>query len=216
MPNETSERVAREYGCDRMEDLQAALGYGKFSARQVLGKLSPLESPPEPGGAEAKPKTVKSHGHELPPDAALRVKGIDGLLVYRARCCNPIKGEPIVGYVTRGKGVAVHSVSCPNVQNLMYESERRIDVEWGKTTETSYPVRLTIHTDDRPGILNEVTSILSGDNTNITSIEARTDSGRAALIEMTLEVQNMKQLERILTAMRRISGVRDVERVHKL
>ena len=98
----------------------------------------------------------------------------------------------------------------------MYEAERRIDVEWAKSEEAVYPVRLTIHTDDRPGLLNEVTSILSNDNTNIASIEAKSDTDRSAMIEMTLEVGNMKQLERILGAMRRISGVRDVERVHKL
>ncbi len=98
----------------------------------------------------------------------------------------------------------------------MYEAERRIDVEWAKSDEATYPVRLTIRTDDRPGLLNEVTSILSNDNTNISSVEASTETGRSATIEMTLEVQNMKQLERILAAMRRISGVRDVERVHKL
>ena len=154
--------------------------------------------------------------HQVSGDAVLSVKGVDDLLVYRAGCCNPIKGEPIVGYVTRGKGVAVHSKTCPNVENLMYEAERRIEVEWAKSEDATYPVRLTIHTDDRPGLLNDVTSILSNDNTNISSVEASTDTSRSAMIEMTLEVQNMKQLERIVGAMRRIPGVRDVERVHKL
>ncbi|HYM09801.1 MAG TPA: bifunctional (p)ppGpp synthetase/guanosine-3',5'-bis(diphosphate) 3'-pyrophosphohydrolase, partial [Bryobacterales bacterium] len=215
IPGEAMERVAGEYGCGKMEDLLAALGYGKYSARQVLSKLAPLEAPAEPARDGVRQVPVRSPLHHGSGDAVI-VKGFDDLLVYRAGCCNPIKGEPIVGYVTRGKGVAVHSKTCPNVENLMYEAERRIEVEWAKSAEASYPVRLTIHTDDRPGMLNEVTSILSNDNTNITSIEASTETGRAATIEMTLEVQNMKQLERILGAMRRISGVRDVERVHKL
>jgi len=209
VPEESMQKVAHEYGCDRMEDLLAALGYGKYSARQVLAKLAPLEdqnldkvtAPPRP------PAEV---------EATLKVRGVDDLLVYRAKCCNPIKGEPIVGYVTRGKGVAVHSRTCPNVESLMYEAERRIEVEWTKITEATYPVRLTIHVDDRPGMLNDVTSILTGDNTNIVSVEARTDAGRNAVIEMTIEIEHMKQLERILNAMRRIPGVRDVERIHKL
>jgi guanosine-3',5'-bis(diphosphate) 3'-pyrophosphohydrolase len=221
VPSEAMDRVAGEYGCGKMEDLLAALGYGKYSARQVLNKLAPLQTAaeqPEDGASGAAHAKPAARPHPLAPgaDAVLNVKGVDDLLVYRARCCNPIKGEPIVGYVTRGKGVAVHSKTCPNVENLMYEAERRIEVEWGKTAETKYPVRLTIHTDDRPGLLNDVTSILSNDNTNITSVEASTDAGRSAMIEMTLEVHNMKQLERILAAMRRISGVRDVERVHKI
>ncbi len=213
IPQEAMERVAHDYGCGQWEDLLAALGYGKYSARQVLGRLAPLQEAPAPGRDREAPVTRPA---AAPGDTVLSVKGVDDLLVYRARCCNPIKGEPIVGYVTRGKGVAVHSKTCSNVQNLMYEAERRIEVEWTKTTDAAYPVRLTLHTDDRPGLLNEVTSILLNDNTNITSVEARTDAGGPAIIEMTLEVQNMKQLERLVGAMRRISGVRDVERVHKL
>ncbi|MBI3698511.1 MAG: bifunctional (p)ppGpp synthetase/guanosine-3',5'-bis(diphosphate) 3'-pyrophosphohydrolase [Acidobacteria bacterium] len=210
VPPETMERVAHDYGCGKMEDLMAALGYGKYSARQVVGKLAPAA-----GEVVELPKGP-SRPHPVSGDEVLSVKGVDDLLVYRAGCCNPIKGEPIVGYVTRGKGVAVHSKTCPNVENLMYEAERRIEVEWAKSEEATYPVRLTLHTDDRPGLLNDVTSILSNDNTNITSVEASTDTARSAMIEMTLEVQNMKQLERIVGAMRRIPGVRDVERVHKL
>jgi len=211
VPEESMTQAARDYGCDKMEDLLAALGYGKYSARQVLAKLSGSEA--AEGAEPARPVVARP---AVERDTALKVKGVDDLLVYRAKCCNPIQGEAIVGYVTRGKGVAVHSRSCPHVENLMYDADRRIDVEWAKSAEATYPVRLTIHTDDRPGMLNDVTSILTGDNTNITSIEARTDPGRNAVIEMTLEVQNLKQLERILGAMRRIPGVRDVERVHKL
>jgi GTP pyrophosphokinase len=178
----------------------------------VVGKLTPLDSSSE---TAEPPRPVTPPAAGVDHDAVLRVKGVDDLLVYRAKCCNPIRGEPIVGYVTRGKGVAVHSRTCPNVEALMYEAERRIEVEWGKSLDATYPVRLTIHTDDRPGMLNDVTSILTGDKTNITSLEARAEGGRDAVIEMTIEIQNMKQLERILSAMRRIPGIRDVERVHR-
>ena len=213
------ERVAGEYGVSKIEDLYAALGYGKFSARQALQKLVPqlvkeeqLELP-KPGALEPAP----GPGPQGPQDgdSVIRVKGVDDLMVYRAKCCNPIRGEAIVGYVTRGKGVAVHSKMCPNVQNLMYDVERKIDVEWARNTADAFPVRIVVHTDDRPGLLAQITSILSSENTNIRSLEARTENGGAdrALVEMTVDVRDKKQLEKLVSAMRRISGIRDVERL---
>ena len=143
------------------------------------------------------------------------MRGVDDLLVYRAKCCNPIRGESIVGYVTRGKGVAVHSRACPNVQNLMYDVERKIEVEWARAAEDAFPVRIVIHTDDRPGMLNQLTSVLSDENTNIRNLEAKGDLDQSGgVVEMTVDVRDKKQLEKLVAAMRRISGVRDVERLY--
>jgi GTP pyrophosphokinase len=221
IPKSEFERVAGEYGYSKIEDLHAGLGYGKFSARQVLQNAAPdqfaaaqpqTEAEAEPVPAPAAPPQRQAPG----ADIALKVKGSDDLLVYRAKCCNPIPGEKIVGYITRGKGVAVHSVACPNVQNLMYEVERKIEVEWGRSPSDQFAVKLVVRTDDRPGLLNQLTSILSTENNNIRSLEARTDAdqGDGAIIEMTVEVRDKKQLEKLVLAMRRISGVRDVERLH--
>ena len=212
------ERVAGEYGVSKIEDLYAALGYGKFSARQALQKLAPQQVKdeqlelPKPAAAELPAGTVPQQGDG---DAVIRVKGVDDLMVYRAKCCNPIRGEAIVGYVTRGKGVAVHSKLCPNVQNLLYDVERKIDVEWARNTVDMFPVRMVVHTDDRPGLLAQITSLLSTENTNIRSLEARTESSASdgALVEMTVDVRDKKQLEKLVGAMRRISGIRDVERL---
>ena len=209
------ERVAGEYGCGKTEDLHAALGYGKFSARQVLQNLVPdaaeahaLEAP-KPAPGPAGPGTQGDTG-----DLVIKVKGVDDLLVYRAKCCNPIRGESIVGYVTRGKGIAVHSKNCSNVTNLMYEVERKIDVEWARAVTETFPVRVVVHTDDRPGMLNQLTSVLFAEQSNIRSLEASSDDkrGDGAIIDMTVEVRDKKQLERVAAAIRRISGVRDVER----
>jgi GTP diphosphokinase / guanosine-3',5'-bis(diphosphate) 3'-diphosphatase len=215
------EAVASEYGYGKIEDLHAALGYGKFSARQVLQKLAPdqvrAEPSPEPqktaqpSGPGAMPGRPDGNG-----DLVIKVKGIDDLMIYRAKCCNPIRGEQIVGYVTRGKGVAVHSVNCTNVQSLLYEVERKIDVEWARATAESFPVKLTILTDDRPGMLNQLTNVLFTEQSNIRSLEARSDDkrgGDGAVVEMTAEVRDKKQLERVVSSIRRISGVRDIERV---
>ncbi len=212
------EEVAASYGFGRVEDLYASLGYGKFSARQVLQKAAPAqfqdepETPPEPVVEE--PRAPETRGKVA--DGAITVRGMDDLMVYRAGCCNPIRGEAIVGYVTRGKGISVHSKACPNVLNLMYDVERKIDVEWERSASESFPVRLIVRTDDRPGLLHQLTSVLSSENANIRSLEAKSeadDSSDGASIEMRVDVRDKKQLEKLVSAMRRISGVRDVERV---
>jgi GTP pyrophosphokinase len=217
------ERVASEYGCAKVEDLHAALGYGKFSARQALQKLAP-DAVQDPATEAPKPAPAPTgHGHQggisggaaaEPGDLVIKVKGVDDLLVYRAKCCNPIRGEGIVGYVTRGKGIAVHSKNCSNVQNLMYEVERKIDVEWARAVTETFPVRVVVHTDDRPGMLNQLTSVLVAEQSNIRSLEASSDDkrGDGAIIDMIVEIRDKKQLERVAAAIRRISGVRDVER----
>jgi GTP pyrophosphokinase len=223
------DRVASEYGYSKAEDLHAALGYGRYSARQVLSKVAPglvkddtSEGRP-PGMIEPGIATPAPAGTAPPPltpgqphdrDAVIRVRGADDLLVYRAKCCNPIRGESIVGYVTRGKGVAVHARMCPNVQNLMYDVERKIEVEWARAAVDAFPVRVVVHTDDRPGMLAQLTSLLSDENTNIRNLEAKADSDQdGGVVEMTVDVRDKKQLEKLVAAMRRISGVRDVERL---
>jgi GTP diphosphokinase / guanosine-3',5'-bis(diphosphate) 3'-diphosphatase len=208
---EQFEKVASDYGYGKMEDLYAALGFGRFSARQVMQKLLPAEAAPPTPEPEVEPPAKRKPG---PSDGVIKVKGADDVMVYLAKCCNPIRGEAIVGYVTRGKGVAVHTRLCPNVQNLMFERERRIDVAWEGTAAEAFPVRLVVHTDDRPGLLNQITSILSAEGANIRSLEAKTGLNPSgdAQIEMTIEVRDKKQLEKLVLSMRRVSGIRDVER----
>jgi len=211
------ESVAGEYGYSKIEDLHAALGYGKYSARQVLQKLAPDQIPAELPQPVESPTPSRQPGTPADQNLVIKVKGIDDLLVYRAKCCNPIRGEAIVGYVTRGKGVAVHSVNCANVQNLMYEVERKIDVEWARSDSEAFPVKIVVHTEDRPGMLNQLTTALVTEQTNIRSLEARPEDTHAAdgaVIDMTLEVKDKKQLERVVSAIRRISGVRDIERIN--
>jgi GTP diphosphokinase / guanosine-3',5'-bis(diphosphate) 3'-diphosphatase len=211
------EAVASEYGCSKMEDLHAALGYGKYSARQVLQKLAPELVPaevPEPAApTPERPAAIRPGDNQ---DLVVQVKGIDDLLTYRAKCCNPIRGEPIIGYVTRGKGIAVHSVNCSNVQNLMYDAERKIDVEWARAVTHTFPVTLLARTEDRPGMLSQITTALFNEQTNIRSLETHgSENDGGAIIDMTLEVKDKRQLERVVSAIRRISGVRDIERANE-
>ena len=209
------DKIGSDHGCTKVEDLHAALGYGKFSARQILQKFAP-DAPaaghPAPAAGETPPRHFAPA--EDAKDLIIKVKGIDDVMTYRAKCCNPIRGEPIVGYITRGKGVGVHSTGCHNVVNLMYEAERKIDVEWARAANEAFQVNITVYSEDRPGVLNQLTLILTHENSNIRSLEARSDGERsdAAIVEMCVEVRDKKQLERVMTAMRRIPGVRDVER----
>ncbi len=221
-------RIANEYGVATAADLLATLGQGKHSAHQVLNKLAPgYSNQPEP---DASPETKPAGGETPMSDAvrklhltgsdSLQVEGQNDLLVYRARCCNPIRGEEIVGYVTRGKGVAVHARSCPNVQNLLYESDRRINVEWARVGDSArpqrYPVKITVYCDDRTGMLKELTAIISDDDTNIRNIDIRRDDNGEAIIEFVVEAEDVRHLNRMVLNLRRINGVRDVQRTQKI
>jgi GTP pyrophosphokinase len=224
-------RIAGEYGVATAADLLATLGLGKHSAHQILNKLAPgylsqseTETEPEtkPGlGGEAGMSDAVRKLHLTGSDS-LQVEGQNDLLVYRARCCNPIRGEEIVGYVTRGKGVAVHARSCPNVQNLLYESDRRIAVEWGRVGDQSagkaqrYPVKITVFCDDRTGMLKELTATISDDNTNIRGVEMRHDESGEAVIEFVVEAEDVRHLNRMVLGLRRVAGVRTVQRTQKL
>jgi GTP diphosphokinase / guanosine-3',5'-bis(diphosphate) 3'-diphosphatase len=221
-------KVATENGVGRPDDLLAGIGYGKFSARSILARLAPTSAASSTHPAaepEAPPTTFTSVVRRVfgGDASAIKVSGHDDMLVFRARCCNPIRGEEIVGYVTRGKGVAVHSKTCKNVVNLLYEPERRIDVEWGKdgnvgTTpawQTGFPVKLVVLCDNRPGMLNQITAVISGTNTNIRSIGANTE-GTHATVDIVADAADVKHLERIVNGVRKIPGVREVQRVQKV
>jgi len=209
-------KLVSDYGLSKVEDLYAAVGFGKYSARQVLTRLlGEPEKTAEPETVDAKPTLVKTVKRMLGfGEAPLVVKGHDDLLVYRAKCCNPIPGDEIVGYITRGRGVAVHTRQCPNVQNLMYQTERRIAVEWGGGSEAKFPVQLTIRARDRAGLLAEITAVISGAGSNIHNLESRPDRTNAR-IDANLEIADKRQLETILVNIKKISGVFGVERVYQ-
>ena len=227
-------RVASDYGLGNEQDLLAGIGFGKFSTRQVLNKLEPgstmaaeVEKPEQGvvGNAisqmsDAVKKVFFGKGSD-----SLQVEGQDDLLVYRARCCNPIRGEEIIGYVTRGKGVAVHARTCSNVQNLLYESDRRIEVDWSATAaapgETApkpntYPVKLTVLCDDRAGLLKEFTAIISDDGTNIRSVDTKPQTDGTITVEFVIETVDVKHLTKLSQNLRKVPGVRAVQRVQKI
>ncbi|MFB3920770.1 MAG: bifunctional (p)ppGpp synthetase/guanosine-3',5'-bis(diphosphate) 3'-pyrophosphohydrolase [Terriglobia bacterium] len=207
---EDYQRVSRDYGCTTVDDLYAGLGYGKFAARHVLSKLTPAL--PAEAEQPSRVTTAVKRALGLARDLAIQVHGQTDLMVYRAKCCNPIRGEEITGYVTRGKGIAVHSRDCPNVQNLMYDADRRIEVEWAGPKYSLYPVKLSMFTADRQGLLADVTSVISDGHSNIQNLETRTDDDKAH-IDLTLDIVDLEHLEKIISSLRRIDGVYQVDRV---
>ena len=207
------QRVAAESGMQKIEEMLAAIGFGKLQARHVLDKLVPneeLKERPTKGVVSAVRRALAGDNEKI------KVRGADDLLVVRARCCNPIRGEKIVGYITRGKGVSVHSVSCPNVTNLLYTADRRIEVEWDRGADQGgYTVALALVVEDRKGLLAEISAKIADVNTNITNIEAKTHDGHLDRMDMTLEIRDLKHLEKVLKSLRKVSGVLGVERAPK-
>ncbi len=206
-------KLAEEYGGGRADEMMAAIGYGRLAPRTILARFVPdgqqLQEKPADNRVVSVVKRVLRPGEDR-----IKVNGVDDLLVYRARCCNPIRGEKIVGYISRGKGVAVHSANCSNVVNLLYDPERRIDVEWEKSGEASarYTVRLTMQVEDRKGILADVSAKVADINTNITSVEATTDEDQRGRIDMTVQISDLKHLEKVMKSLKSVEGVLGVER----
>ncbi len=222
--DEDLQKVAAAYGLGKIDDLMSGIGYGKYSARQILARLLPAGTTPsiagdiEAEGLSSQPGSIASVVRRVFGDHnAITVRGQGDMMVYRARCCNPIRGESIVGYITRGKGVAVHSISCPNVTNLMYEPERKIDVEWARdeSTPTAYPVKLTVFCDDRFGMLKSITGVIGDAKSNIKNITAHTANSQAS-VEVVLDISDLKHLEQIIAGLRKIPGVHEVQRLQKI
>ncbi len=210
-------RVAGEYGYGRVEDLLAGIGYGKLIPRNVIAKyLGPeqfeqLDKQKESrlrSGVRAVKRLIRFG------DDSIVVRGVDDLMVTRARCCNPLHGEEIVGYVTRGKGVAVHTKRCKNVASLMVNRERIVDVEWaGRPETTAYAVKLLAVTENRTGMIAGITGAISDMKTGIRDARASVANDEKGHIEVTVEVFDVKHLDKVINSIKGVPGVLDVERM---
>jgi guanosine-3',5'-bis(diphosphate) 3'-pyrophosphohydrolase len=210
--------VLSEHGLPRLDDLYADVGYGKISARSIVERFVTEEQKEK--GPAAPQGVIEQAVRKIFPfssssSATIKVKGYDDLLTYLAKCCNPLPGEPIIGYVTRGKGVAVHSKNCPNVKNLMFNQDREIGVEWADQRQSQFYVELEIVMDDRQGILARVISTISNLKTNIRQMETRTGDGKATT-ELVLEIADLKHLERVTRSLADVDGVMRVDRKYNI
>jgi GTP diphosphokinase / guanosine-3',5'-bis(diphosphate) 3'-diphosphatase len=211
-----------EYGCAKLEDLYSSLGYGKLSAKQVVDRLVPqaittdgaaVAPPVEEPEEESKLTAALKRALRIGTDETVKVHGAHDLLVYLAKCCNPIRGEPIIGYITRGKGISVHSSKCPNLERLLFNPERRIEVEWSGKAETPQQVKVSIWTEDKPGMLAEISTAIVNSKTNIRTVQAQTFPDKHGQIELILEIVDTKHLDRVLSSIRSLEGVLEVERI---
>jgi GTP diphosphokinase / guanosine-3',5'-bis(diphosphate) 3'-diphosphatase len=208
--------VLSEYGLAKLDDLYADVGYGKVSPRNLVERFAAdnnKEKPHEPPGPiQQAVRRIFPFGSS----ATIKVKGYDDLMTYLAKCCNPLPGEAIVGYITRGKGVAVHSANCPNIKNLMFNPDREIEVEWADQRQSpQYQVELEVVMDDRQGILARVISAISNLKTNIRQMESRSSEGKATT-DLVLEIADLKHLQRVTRTIGSLDGVLQVERKYNI
>ncbi len=215
-------RIANDYGFGRTEDLLAAVGYGKVAPRNVFVKYVGAERIAEvENRRESKLRAGVREGVRAVKnfirlgDNAIRVNGIDDVVVTLARCCSPIQGDEIIGYITLGKGIAVHARRCKNVEDLMVNSERVVEVEWAERPEkdkTAYAVKLLAITENRTGMLAGITSAISNMKTGIRDVQASSSDDRGRIV-VTVEVFDTKHLDKVVRAVNGVPGVLDVERL---
>jgi GTP diphosphokinase / guanosine-3',5'-bis(diphosphate) 3'-diphosphatase len=210
-------RIAGEYGYGRVDDLLAAIGYGKLVPRNVIAKyLGPEKFEELDTQKESKLRSGMRAVRRLIRlgDDAIIVRGVDDLMVTRARCCNPLRGEEIIGYITRGKGVAVHTSRCKNVKQLMVNPERIVEVEWaGKSDNAAYAVKLLAITENRTGMIAGITGAISDMKTGIRDARASVAPDERGRIEVTVEVFDVKHLDKVINSIKSVPGVLDVERL---
>lgn len=213
-------RIANDYGLSRAEDLLASIGYGKTLPRNVIAKYLGAEKFAELDPDKRKETTLQS-GYKavkkmigLGEDAII-VKGVDNLLLARARCCNPLRGEPIIGYISLGKGIVIHNKNCKNVKQLMVNRDRIVDVEWAKDdNRITQSVRLLVTTENRTGMLAGITNAIAEIKISILNASARVSNDEKGLIEVTVEVFDIKHLDKVIAAIKNVQGVIDVERIN--
>jgi GTP pyrophosphokinase len=212
LSTDEARKLLTDLGFPAMDDLLAAIGYGKSSAHPILYRLAPsaLLEPPERPKTTTAPRTPKT-------EQGVRIRGVDDLLVRFARCCNPLPGDAIVGFITRGRGLTVHTRDCLTVAKSVLDRERLVNVEWDIEEPATRPVRIAVYIGrDRPGLLSEITGAISSKNGNITKAEVTVTDDRRGINNFVVEVADLEQLQRIMAAIRDVPDVINVERVRGL
>lgn len=218
------EPLLKKHTFNTVDDMFASIGYGAITANKIISRLkeeykkqnSMPESdeeiigavqsrqPEAPGAQERKKNATSGSG--------IIVKGIDNCLVRLSRCCNPVPGDDIIGYITRGRGVSIHRADCTNVNEQLTENSRLIEVSWTTTKDSSYSAAITILANDRTGLLLDVTNAFAELKVPIRTVNARTTKEKVAVINMSIEISNREQLDKIIKSVRKIAGVFEVKR----
>lgn len=198
-----------------MEDMYAAIGYGAVTTKQILQKiLDEYRKNVKPDKPELITDKIDSKSKtQKKVDCGIKIDGVGNLLVKFSRCCNPVPGDKIVGYVTRGRGVSIHRQDCKNVRQGLLDEKRLMEVKWEGFEDTSYPVEIQVSAYDRPGILSEIIDLIGDMKTNIDAVNARATKNGIAVVDLILEINNKQHLENVMQKIKKISGTYDVKRV---
>jgi GTP pyrophosphokinase len=205
------EKVAHEFSLANGEELLASIGYGKITTQQVIGRLAPetlrMEERKEAeGGLEKAIKRMASR-----PKGLVKIDGIDDVLMSFAGCCNPLPGDKIVGFITRGRGVIIHTADCINA--LTADTRRCIEARWALDGDSSFPTRIRIYSADKKGMLATISSAISGYEVNITGAQIKTTGDGNAESTFDIEIGTLKQLQKVIHSLQKIEGVMKVERI---
>jgi GTP diphosphokinase / guanosine-3',5'-bis(diphosphate) 3'-diphosphatase len=200
-------KIANDMSHNTLEDLLAAIGYGKVSAHLVANKLAPDKPHIEPIPKKTTQKAVRPSG------GGMKINGMDNMLVHLSKCCNPVPGDKVIGFITRGRGVSIHTSDCPNVNELTFDKDRLIEVSWGDLQIADHAVKISVRTEDKPGLLAGVSSSISAAEANITHAEVVTGEDHQAILNFTLDIKDVEHLNKIIKNIESIKGVLNVKRV---
>jgi GTP pyrophosphokinase len=205
-------KVAGEFSFQSVDDLIAAVGYGKVTANQIIGKILPQEKleEQEEQQQEGRLRHLIKKITRSPKDALL-IKGIDNVMVRYAGCCNPLPGDKVVGFITRGRGVTIHTSDCRNAMDD--DPHRRVDVEWDSTKEYIYPVRICVYSEDKKGMLAEISNSISSNEANIKNAMVNTTEDNKAIGTFEVEIRDLNHLKKVIKGLEKIKGVNRVERM---
>lgn len=199
----------KSFSIQSLDDLYMLIGYGKISAHQVVNRLVSEKAAPEKIEEIDLPKIVKTSKSKR---SVISIKGIDNVLYHVAKCCLPVPGDKIVGFITKGKGVAIHRKECHNLEQLVIANERFIEVEWSHDNEITSPAKLYVESLDKHGILANISSLISSVNVNISFLKATSTHDKRALFEFTLDVKNRNQLINLTNKIAQMEGILSVKR----
>ena len=207
-------KVANEFSFQGVEDLIAAVGYGKVTANQIIGKILPQEKL-EQQKEELEGGRIKHLIQKITraPKDALLIRGIDNVMVRYAGCCNPVPGDKVVGFITRGRGVTIHTADCQNA--IDDDPHRKVEVEWDSKKEYIYPVRIRIYSDDKKGLLAEISNSISSNGANIKNARVDTTEDKNAVCTFEVEIRDLNHLNKVIRALGKIKGVHQVERMRE-
>ena len=197
--------AARQSGFDSTDELAAAVGFGRVATSQVIGKLTAPSSGAQ-APAQERPAARKAVGGKS-DSTGVQVKGSRDLLMQLSRCCHPVPGDRILGYITRGRGLTIHAVDCPNLEALDYDKERLVEVEWDSATPSTHSVKMSIVAVDKTGVLANVSSAIAECQANISRAEIATREDQKAVLDFIVEVSDTRHLQQVLKAVERVDGV---------